>query len=129
MRRRLSLITLLTAWLLASGSQWDVVQALGWGRMIVRYSQSMTVVQAVRLTFTPDNLCGICESVSLAKQQPAASALPLTPDSWGKLILVFQPAAVVYAPLPVTAKLPPGEASPQGQGRAQPPVPPPRAAV
>jgi hypothetical protein len=32
MRRRLSLITLLTAWPPASGSQWDVVQALGWGR-------------------------------------------------------------------------------------------------
>jgi hypothetical protein len=128
MRRRLSLITLLTAWLLASGSQWDLVQALGWGRMILRYSQSMPVAQAVRLTFTPDNLCGVCESVSRAKQQ-APATLPHNPDSLGKFILVFQPATAVYAPLPVTAKLPPGEASPQGQGRAQPPVPPPRAAV
>ncbi len=53
MRRRLSLLTLLTAWLLATGSQWDMVQTLGWGRMIVRYSQTMTLAQAVRLTFTP----------------------------------------------------------------------------
>ena len=127
MRRRLSLLTLLTAWLLATGSQWDMVQTLGWGRMIVRYSQTMTLAQAVRLTFTPDNLCGICESVSQAKQQQAA--LPLAPDSQGKLMMVFQPATSVYAPLPVTGQLALGEPSPQGQGRAQPPVPPPRVAV
>ena len=127
MRRRLSLLTLLTAWLLATGSQWDMVQTLGWGRMIVRYSQTMTLAQAVRLTFTPDNLCGICESVSQAKQQQAA--LPLAPDSQGKLMVVFQPATSVYAPLPLTGQLAPGEPSPLGQGRAQPPVPPPRAAV
>ena len=128
MRRRLSLLTLLTAWLLATGSQWDVVQALGWGRMIVRYAQTMPLARAVELTFTPDNLCDLCESVSQAKRTPVA-ALPLDPDSLGKLILVIHPPTSVYAPLPVVGKLPPDSPALQGQGRAQPPVPPPRPVV
>ncbi|MDF3058631.1 MAG: hypothetical protein K0R17_2846 [Rariglobus sp.] len=86
---------MLTAWLLATGSHWDLVQTFAWGRMIATYSQSMSLSQAVKLTFTSDNLCGICESVSEAKQQQDA-ALPSEGKALGKIQLVYQPAPTFH---------------------------------
>ncbi|CAM2987679.1 hypothetical protein [Rariglobus hedericola] len=128
MRRKLSLITMLTAWLLATGSHWDLVQTFAWGRMIANYSQSMSLAQAVKLTFTPDNLCGVCESVSEAKQHQD-SALPSDAKSTGKILMVFQPQPVFFATLPVIGKWTPSVTSPVMRDRSPPPVPPPRELV
>lgn len=128
MRRKLSLITMLTAWLLATGSHWDLVQTFAWGRMIANYSQTMSIGQAIKLTFTADNLCGVCESVSEAKQQQDA-AVPSDGKSTGKILLVFQPQSVFVALPPVAGKWACGDFVP-GQGVAYPPpVRPPRALV
>ncbi|MET0262228.1 MAG: hypothetical protein ABW223_04975 [Rariglobus sp.] len=128
MRRKLSLITMLTAWLLATGSHWDLVQTFAWGRMIATYSQSMSLSQAVKLTFTADNLCGVCESVSDAKQHQD-SALPSDGKATGKILMVFQPQPVFFTTLRVTGKWPQRELSPAVRDRSPPPVPPPRALV
>ena len=130
MRRKLSLITMLFAWLLATGSHWDLVQTFAWGRMIATYSQSMSLTEAVRLTFTPDNLCGICESVSAAKQQQEHdNALPSEAKSFGKILLVYQPVPVVFAPVLSAVNGHCDETRPAYRERAQPPVPPPRVRV
>ena len=130
MRRRLSLITMLTAWLLATGSHWDLLQTFAWGRMIATYSQSMSLSQAVKLTFTPDNLCGLCESVSEAKQQQAHdTALPNEAKSFGKIPLVFQPVAVFVLRSPISAPWDWNHAVAACRDRSPPPLPPPRAAV
>jgi hypothetical protein len=130
MRRRLSLITMLTAWLLATGSHWDLLQTFAWGRMIATYSQSMSLSQAVKLTFTPDNLCGLCQSVSEAKQQQAHdTALPNEAKSFGKIPLIFQPVAVWVARGPISAPWGWNHAVPVCRDRSPPPLPPPRAAV
>ena len=130
MRRRLSLITMLTAWLLATGSHWDLLQTFAWGRMIATYSQSMSLSQAVKLTFTPDNLCGLCESVSEAKQQQAHdTALPNEAKSFGKIPLIFQPIAVFVPRGPISAHWDWNHAVPAWRDRSPPPLPPPRAAV
>jgi hypothetical protein len=128
MRRKLSLITMLTAWLLATGSHWDLVQTFAWGRMIATYSQSMSLAQAVKLTFTPDNLCGVCESVSEAKQHQDTS-MPADAKALGKILLVFQPAPTFHVALPVTGTWPVGVLSPVYRDRAPPPLTPPRALV
>jgi hypothetical protein len=128
MRRKLSLITMLTAWLLATGSHWDLVQTFAWGRMIATYSQSMPLAQAIKLTFTPDNLCGVCESVSEAKQQQD-TALPSDAKSAGKILMVFQAQPVFVADLAKAGKWTPREASPAVRDRVPPPVPPPRGLV
>ena len=128
MRRKLSLITMLTAWLLATGSHWDLVQTFAWGRMIATYSQSMSLAQAVKLTFTPDNLCGVCESVSEAKQHQD-SALPTDGKTMGKILLVFQPQTGFFAELAVTEHYAPNETRLALRDRSPPPVPPPRALV
>jgi len=48
MRRQLSLILTLTAWLLATGSHWDLVQTFALGRMFASYAQSMSFTQAAQ---------------------------------------------------------------------------------
>ncbi len=65
--RRFSALFVLCAWLLASGAQWDFLQSFAWGRMIANYSRTMPLAEAVKKTFTPDNLCGVCEFVAVAK--------------------------------------------------------------
>jgi len=128
MRRKLSLITMLFAWLLATGSHWDLVQTFAWGRMIATYSQSMPLAQAVRLTFTPDNLCGICESVSEAKQHQD-SALPADGKAFGKILLVCPPSPVFFAMAPDLGRWAAADFTPPGRDGSPPPLRPPRTLV
>jgi len=128
MRRRLTLIPILAAWLLATGSHWDLVQTFAWGRMIATYSQTMPLAQAVKLTFTPDNLCGVCEIVSDAKQQSPDSTLPTDGSRLtAKAVLLFQPAPVFLQTLVTTALEIPRDLAPLERDKSPPPVPPPRA--
>lgn len=130
MRRRFSLIIMLVAWLFATGSHWDLVQTFAWGRMIATYAQTMPLAQAVKLTFTPDNLCSVCEAVSEAKQHPADPALPLEAGGAGKIPLVFQPApAFVLTLSPARADVRPTTWRWASADRSPPPTPPPRASV
>lgn len=120
---------MLTAWLLATGSHWDLVQTFAWGRMIATYSQTMPLAQAVKLTFTPDNLCGVCESVSEAKQQQPGAALPSDAKATGKIPMVFQPQPVFVAGLAERVKWNVCDETPSLRDRSPPPVPPPLAKV
>ncbi len=74
MSRRFPAIFVLCAWLLASGAQWDLLQSFAWGRMIATYSQTMPMADAIRLTFTADNLCGVCEFVADARTRDSSEA-------------------------------------------------------
>ncbi len=128
MRRRISLILTLAAWLLATGSHWDLVQTFAWGRMIANYSQTVPLAEAIRLTFTPENMCGVCSVVATAKQDSDPAA-PSAGKLDGKVLLVFSPipAPVVAAPSFVSRIFDPS--SVPISERAAPPVPPPRHAV
>lgn len=63
--------------------------------MIAAYSQTMPMADAIRLTFTADNLCGVCEFVANARTRDgdgsAAGDLDRAPAS--------DPAAKAKAPL------------------------------
>jgi hypothetical protein len=130
MRRKFSLILTLAAWLLATGSHWDLVQTFGWGRMIATYAQSMSFAQAVKKTFSAGATCSVCEIVATAKSQD--SAHPTTPTAPGKTLekihLVFAPTPA--APLLISSASFSWSLSDQAvpvSCRAAPPVPPPRA--
>ena len=130
MRRKLSLVLTLCAWLLATGSHWDLVQTFAWGRMIATYSESMSFTQAVQKTFSAGATCGVCDAVATAKQQETAdSSAPTAPGkSFGKILLVFAPESL--SPLfilPVVLPWSPGDQSALSVCRAAPPLPPPRA--
>jgi hypothetical protein len=99
MRQKFSLFMTLFAWLLATGSHWDLVQTFAWGRMFANYSLQMSLTQAVEETFNPDKPCEVCRAVEHAKQQEERNALP-GGKALEKILLVFQPApAVVIARL------------------------------
>jgi len=127
MRQRVSLILTLSAWLLATGSHWDLVQTFGWGRMIATYAKTMPVSEAVRLTFTGDNLCSVCEFVQDSKQAQDSSPVP-GGRLETKVLLVFQPVPDVVVAAPEFAVWTSIEPVFAGIGRSSPPTPPPRAA-
>lgn len=128
MFRRLQICTVLLAWLLATGSHWDLVQTFGWGRMISQYSRSMSLTEAVRLTFSPNNLCSVCELVRDAKKTEAP-ATPAADTLATKILLVFQPAEPIFLRLPTKARWSLSDLFPPAASRATPPVPPPRSVV
>ena len=130
MRRRFSLVLTLVAWLLATGSHWDLVQTFAWGRMITTYSHSMPLLRAVEKTFAGDALCGVCELVRGAKQQDANNAQIPGSNAPEKTYLVSTSVVRVHAsPAAACVGLIPVDAVLLSADRATPPLPPPRSVV
>ena len=131
MYRRFSLILTLTAWLLATGSHWDLVQTFGWGRMIATYSRSMPLLRAVKQTFSGDEMCGVCALVHHAKeQQDADNAKVPGTKAPAKIFLMGAPSALVFAsPASVCVGVVPAGSAALSMDRVVPPLPPPRVAA
>jgi hypothetical protein len=130
MRTKLSLILTLSAWLLATGSHWDLVQTYAWGRMIATYSQSMSVTEAVKKTFTPETMCNLCKSVATAKQSSKGKDAVPGGSAPCKIFLACAPVVERFiSPTPEQPGLRFGAISAFSTTRAAPPVPPPRVAA
>jgi len=132
--RRLSTLLVLCAWLLSSGAHWDLAQGFGWARMVANYSRSMPLEAAIRLTFSPENLCGVCKFVAEGKTRTAADGSakgqPTSPESAakGKIVLTAAPAhLLVYGSAPAPS-WPAEQFLAKDRARPAPPVEPPRAA-
>jgi hypothetical protein len=130
MRRKLSLVVTLFAWLVATGGHWDLTQAFAWGKMFATYSKSMSFSTALKKTFSTEGMCDICRLVDDAKKQESESAPGTAPDasgkSFAKLFHVFAPADLKPAALPVLLPLSPNDHVAPSADRAAPPLPPPR---
>lgn len=115
---------ILTSWFLATGSQWDFVQAFGWGRMFVGYSSTMTVSAAVERTFSGE-MCEVCRAVRRAKRDEGKTT---STGDLAKAKVILYCAAI--APFAIATPDNPGwwhvERAPVSALRAAPPVPPPR---
>lgn len=128
MRRRLSLILTLAAWLLATGSQWDLVQTFAWGRMFVLNARTRPLLEAARFTFSPEGRCAICNTVSHAKRQQQENSATIPggkPDA--KILLAFEPAPSPVVAAPDSSPWSLRDPLAPAMTRAAPPVPPPRA--
>ncbi len=123
--KRLQLLLVLSAWLLATGAQWDVIQTVGWGRMIANYSRSMPLLEAVKMTFTAENMCRVCEVVSEAKQQENETQA-LGGSVKTKLLLVFQPVPSLVLTVPPGPEWPVLQMRPENAPCRVPPTPPPQ---
>lgn len=129
--RRLCSLFVLCAWLLANGAHWDLVQSFAWGRMIANYSQSMPLAEAIRLTFTADNLCGVCEFVADGKTRSdtdatAPEASPRDPAAKATLLLATAPEhRFIFSSIPAPL-WPTEQFRPSACARAAPPTEPPR---
>jgi hypothetical protein len=125
--RRLPAFLVLCAWLLASGAQWDVLQGFAWGRMIATYSRTMPVSEAIRLTFTPDNLCGFCSLVASASaSSDSADAPPADPAAKSKPPLATPPAHLFVFSSAPAPRWPAEQFHPVSFTRPAPPTEPPR---
>lgn len=60
-------MSLLCAWLCASGAMLDVAQGVAWVRMFAGYAGRESVGEAARDTFDPAKPCAICKAVSKAR--------------------------------------------------------------
>ena len=127
MRRKFALVLTLTAWLLATGAQWDVVQAAAWARMFSNNLAVLPLGAALERTFSPEGRCEICGAVSTAKQQQADNgSSALGGKAEAKVLLVFQPAPAVIVAAPDFAPWPSDDPFALSFDRAAPPLPPPR---
>lgn len=82
---RIGLVVLV--WLAASGSLWDAVQVVAWGRMWVLNLESRTAVEALAETFSEDAICGLCKTVQAAKEAPREDG-PVVIEASGKVPLI-----------------------------------------
>jgi len=125
MRQKLAILSLLTAWFFATGSQWDFIQSFAWARMMVGYAKVMPLREAVAQTFDPAKPCPLCRAVSKAKQQQDRS-LPPEVNLRAKLVMIFQPAAKFVATVHQEVSWLRSDWAPPKTERPSPPVPPPR---
>lgn len=131
--RRFSSLLVLCAWLLASGAHWDLAQGFGWARMVVSYSRTMPLEDALRLTFSPENLCGVCEFVAENKTRSSAegfaSNAPAAPESpeKGKLVLATAPEHLFVFGSATAPSWPAEHFLADACARPAPPTEPPRA--
>lgn len=117
------------------GLQWDALQVIAWTRMIVTASRTMTLADAVRITFTPGNECSLCVYIS-ENRADTTPGLPSSPEAAiaeaRKFILLAaacSPAPWVTPPAPAFVPPRPRDASPPASPVAEIPVPPPRLAA
>jgi len=126
MRQKLSLMMTLVAWLLATGSHWDMVQTAAWGKMFASYSRSMSYWDALKMTFSVEGLCNVCEFVDDVKSDADGQPAPAEAGTRKVVLALAAVPRVVFAG-------PPAPAWPQDEwrlpvaDRLAPPVPPPRA--
>ena len=101
MRRKLSLTCLLLAWFCANGAVWNVVQVVGWAKMIRDYAQVMPVANAVELTFDGSAPCDLCHFAQAGQDATRDTQLPAVPTGApDKILLIAEvaPAPVLVAP-------------------------------
>ena len=68
MNRKFLHILFLSAWLVATGGIWDLVQVAAWTGMITTRLETMSVGEAVQQTFLPDAKCNLCLAVEDGKR-------------------------------------------------------------
>jgi hypothetical protein len=127
-RRKLSLLCLLAAWLCANGVVWNAVQVVGWTKMLSDYSRVMPVTEAIKLTFSGEAPCDFCRVAESGRNQ-AEQQLPhdILGSAAERILFVADctPLEVVAA----TDSTWPGLVAEAGLTRpGAVPVPPPRAA-
>jgi hypothetical protein len=71
-RRRLERVgtaLALTAMLLASGTQWVLLQSVAFASMVIRYSQDASLPEALARTFDGEHPCPLCHAVQEGRQE------------------------------------------------------------
>lgn len=100
MLRRLASISLLLAWMCASGGMLDVAQAVAWTRMFAGYVGTESVCAAARDTFDPARPCALCRAVRAARESDTRHAPAVPVNAAKKLTMAFHDAGFRVIPPP-----------------------------
>ena len=126
MFRRLSAVSLLCAWLCASGAMLDVAQAFAWARMFAGYARTQSLAAAASETFDPGRPCEICRAVSKAREA-SDNRGPAVPSAGGQKLLLILERPTPFFAAPAREKWPATPVVRAEPRAADVPVPPPRA--
>ncbi|HEX2851977.1 MAG TPA: hypothetical protein VHO24_01975 [Opitutaceae bacterium] len=128
MPRRFALAVTLFAWLLATGGHWDVAQTFAWGRMFATNSQTMSLADAAKKTFSVEGRCDLCKKIARAKthQDCGDEGVPRIKPPEKVLLASLPPAAVFLAPAPLHLGLLPSIAALASAEPVAPLLTPPR---
>jgi hypothetical protein len=126
MLRRISALSLLGAWLCASGALLDVTQVIAWSRMFAGYARTESLAAAAKETFDPAKPCAICRAVCHAREAAGQRGAPAPSAGGDKIVLIFErPAAFVATAVErAWPEVLPGRAAARA---GDVPVPPPKA--
>jgi hypothetical protein len=128
MSRRLPSISLLCAWLCASGAMLDTAQVIAWARMFAGYAGRESFSASIRDTFDPQKPCAICRALSRARET-CGERPPAVPSAGPeRLVLILERAAPIVVP-PVRIEWTDAPAARARALEAEVPVPPPRLAA
>ncbi len=129
MRHKLPRILLLSAWLVATGGLWILVQVVAWTRMFSTEVATMSVIEAAENTFSADNKCQMCLIVERGKRTTQDETGGAVSSLVGKAPVVFQSVTRIFVSPPDAMLALRPESGIAAYRRDVPPVPPPRLAV
>jgi hypothetical protein len=95
--RRLPALSLLCAWLCASGALLDVAQVLAWTHMFAGYARTESIVAAARETFDPAKPCALCCAVGRAREASKQHGPAVPAASSEKMLLICERAVPFVA--------------------------------
>lgn len=127
MSRRLASISLLSAWLCASGAMLDLTQVVAWARMFTGYARTETVAAAAKDTFDPQKPCALCRAVSRARDASERHGPAVLSAGSERMVLILDKAPAFVSPS-ARPEWPQVPGVPMAAGEAEVPVPPPRGA-
>jgi hypothetical protein len=128
MSRRLASISLLSAWLCASGAMLDVAQVFAWTRMFAGYVRTESIVAAARETFDPAKPCEICCAVSKARTACDRHGPAVPSAGTEKMVLILERSASFVA-ISGARSWPETTSACAPRRTGDVPVPPPRSAL
>ena len=97
MLRRLPAVSLLCAWLCASGALLDVAQVFAWTCMFAGYARTESIVAAARETFDPAKPCALCCAVSKARETSRQHGPAVPAAAPERMILILERSAPFVA--------------------------------
>jgi hypothetical protein len=105
------------------GGQWAALQTLAWGRMLVDYTQQLTITQAIAKTFDGVHQCPMCKQVETGSSKQKQ---PRQQGNLAKQVLLYTSAQSFIFPKPSGFRYPLADLLAKTR-KQEPPSPPPRA--
>ena len=122
---RIPRLAIVAALACSIGLHWGFLQSVAWVGMVVNYSQSGTVTEALAKTFDGKHPCALCKTIAKGKQTEKKSEFPAKGK---KAVFPYSPAVFVFG-TPMHFRKAIGLDEEADSLNLAPPVPPPRIAL